>query len=154
MKFSLVAALLVALAVAHGSEAVSLAKRDVQSELNRITKFITDMSDTITNSTQDVVERMQALEMTNTTQTYIKNSKAKIQPLVDKVQSEAAKLQEQVKPFIANINDKIKPLTDNFNAQVRPLTDDFHAQVKPLADMMVNLFKQVMDQTKALVIPQ
>merc|ERR1712035_259341 len=125
MKFSLVAALVVVLAVAHGTEAVSLVKRDIQSEVDRITTIINDMSASITAATRDMVEKVKALEVTNTAQTYMEDSRAKIQPL-----------------------------TDNFNAQVKPLTDNFHAQVKPLTDMMENFFKQVMDQTKALLPPQ
>ncbi|XP_042280736.1 type-4 ice-structuring protein LS-12-like [Thunnus albacares] len=154
MKFSLVAALVVVLAVAHGTESVSLVKRDVQAEVDKITKLINDMSTSITSATQEMVEKVKALEVTNTAQTYMEDSRAQIQPLVEKVQAEAAKLQEQVKPFIANIEDQIKPLTDNFNAQVKPLTDNFHAQVKPLTDIMEKFFKQVMDQTKALLPPQ
>ncbi|KAI3361333.1 hypothetical protein L3Q82_013512, partial [Scortum barcoo] len=154
MKFSLVAALVVVLAVAHGTQAGSLVKRDTQAELDKITKIINDMSASITVATQDMVEKVKALEMTNTAQTYMEDSRAKIQPLVEKVQAEATKLQEQVKPFIANIEEQIKPLTDNFNAQVRPLTDNFHAQVQPLTDMMEKFFQQVMDQTKALLPPQ
>merc|ERR1711962_89658 len=127
MKSSLVAALFVVLTVAHGTESVSLVKRDVQAEVDKITKLINDMSTSITSATQE---------------------------LVDKVQAEAIKLQKQVKPYIANIEDKIKPLTNNFNAQVKPLTDNFHAQVKPLTDLMEKFFKQVMDQTKALLPPQ
>ncbi|XP_060938038.1 type-4 ice-structuring protein LS-12 [Limanda limanda] len=143
MKFSLVAALVVLLAVAHGSEAVSLVKRDAQSEVDKITDFLKEMSASITSSTQDVVEKLKALEVTNTAQTYIKDGQAKIQPLVDNVQAEAAKLQEQVKPYITNIDDKITPLTD-----------DLHDQVKPLVDMMLNLFQQVVNQTNALLPPQ
>ncbi|XP_073342287.1 antifreeze protein type IV [Pagrus major] len=154
MKFSLVAALVVVLAVAHGSEAVSLVKRDVKSEVDRITKVINDMSASITVATQDLVEKVKALEVTNTAQTYVEDSRAKILPLVEKVQAEAVKLQEQVKPFIANIEDQIKPMTDNFNAQVKPLTDNFQGQVKPLTDMIEKLFQQMMDQTKALLPPQ
>ncbi|XP_071327039.1 type-4 ice-structuring protein LS-12-like [Trachinotus anak] len=154
MKFSLVAALVVVLAVVHGSEAVSLVKRDLQSDVDRLTKLISDMSASITTATQDMVEKVKALDVTNTAQTYMEDSRAKIQPLVDKVQAEAAKLQEQVKPFIANIEDQIKPLTQNLNAQVKPLTDNFHAQVKPLTDMMEKFFQQAMDQTKALLPPQ
>merc|ERR1711976_915065 len=132
MKFSLVAALVVVLAVAHGTQAVSLVKRDAQSDLDQITKLINDMSTSITSATQDMVEKMKTMEVTNTAQTYMEDSRAKIQPLVEKVQAEAAKLQEQVKPFIANIEDQIKPLTD----------------------MVEKLFQQVMDQTKALLPPQ
>ncbi|CAK6958985.1 antifreeze protein type IV [Scomber scombrus] len=154
MKFSLVAALVVVLAVAHGTESVSVVKRDVQAEVDKITKLINEMSAGITTATHDMVEKVKALEVTNTAQGYVKDSRAQIQPLVEKVQAEAAKLQEQVKPFIANIEDQLKPLTDNFNAQVKPLTDNFHAQVKPLTDIMEKLFQQVMDQTKALLPPQ
>merc|ERR1712189_145732 len=143
MKFSLVAALVVVLAVAHGTESVSLVKRDVQAEVDKITKLINDMSTSITSATQEMVEKVKALEVTNTAQTYMEDSRAQIQPLVEKVQ-----------PFIANIEGQIKPLTDNFNAQVKPLTDNFHAQVKPLTDIMEKFFKQVMDQTKALLPPQ
>ncbi|XP_071378096.1 antifreeze protein type IV [Centroberyx affinis] len=154
MKFSLVAALVVVLAVAHGTESVSLVKRDIPSEVDRITQFIKDMSATLTSATQDMVEKVKAHELTNKAQTYMEDSRAQIQPLVDKVQAEAEKLQEQLKPFIANIEDQIKPMTDNFQAQVKPLTDNFHAQVKPLTDQMEKLFAQLMDQTKALLPPQ
>ncbi|XP_058492281.1 type-4 ice-structuring protein LS-12-like isoform X1 [Solea solea] len=154
MKFSLVTALVVVLAVSHGSEAKSLLKRDVQSEVDRVTKLIRDMSASITAATQDMVEKVKVLELTNTAQTYMEDNRPKIQPLVDKVQAEAAKLQEQVKPYFANIKDQMKPLTDNFNAQVKPLTDDFYTQVQPLTTMMEKFFQQVMDQTKALLPPQ
>merc|ERR1711980_24445 len=154
MKFSLVAALVVMLAVAHGTEAVSLAKRDVQAEVDRITKIINDMSASITTATQEMVEKVKAMEVTNTAQTYIEDSKTKIQPLVDRVQAEAATLQEQLKPLITNIEDKIKPLTDNISAQVGPMTDKLHSQVRPLTDMVEKLFQQVMDETKALLPPK
>ncbi|XP_041842838.1 type-4 ice-structuring protein LS-12-like isoform X1 [Melanotaenia boesemani] len=154
MKFSLVAALVVVLAVAHGSEAVSLVKRDTQADLDRLTQLIKDMSVSITTATQEMVEKIKTLEMTNTAQTYVEEGKAKIQPLMEKVQAEAAMLQEQVQPYITNIEDHIKPLTDNFHAQVKPLTDNFHTQVKPLTDMMEKLFQQVVDQSKVLLPPQ
>ncbi|XP_059195546.1 type-4 ice-structuring protein LS-12-like [Centropristis striata] len=154
MKFSLVATLVVVLAVAQGAVAGSVVKRDAQSDLAKINKLINDMSASITSATQDMVQKVKALEVTNTAQTYVEESKAKIQPLVKKVQDEAAKLQEQVKPFITNIEEQIKPLTDNFHAQVKPLNDNFHAQVKSVSDVMERFFKQVMDQTKALMPPQ
>ncbi|XP_047453814.1 type-4 ice-structuring protein LS-12-like [Mugil cephalus] len=154
MKFSLVAALVVVLAVAHDSEALSLVKRDVQTDVDQITKLIRDMSASITSATQDMVEKVKALEVTSTAQNYMEDSRAKILPLVEKVQTEAAKLQEQVKPYISNIEDQIQPLTDNFASQVKPLTDNFHTQVKPLTDMMEKFFKQVVEQTKVLMPPQ
>lgn len=85
---------------------------------------------------------------------YMADSRAQIQPLVEKVQAEATKLQKQVKPFIANIEDQMRPITENFKTQVLPLTDNVHAQVKPLADLMEKFFMQVLDQTKALLPPQ
>lgn len=51
-----------------GNEAVSLVKRDVQSEVDRITKLINDMSASIITATQDMVENVKALEVTNTAQ--------------------------------------------------------------------------------------
>ncbi len=51
-----------------GTQAVSLVKRDVQSEVDRITKIINDMSASITSATQDMVEKVKALEVTNTAQ--------------------------------------------------------------------------------------
>ncbi|KAK9514261.1 hypothetical protein VZT92_027740 [Zoarces viviparus] len=100
MKFSIIAALVVVLAVAHGTEAGSLVKRDAQINLSQMTKLIKDMSASITSATQDMVDKVKALEMTNTAQTYAENSRSQIQPLVEKV----------------------KPLTDNFYSQVKPLT--------------------------------
>ncbi|XP_012732164.2 antifreeze protein type IV [Fundulus heteroclitus] len=143
MKFSLVAALLVVLALAYGSEARALVKREVQAEVDGISQVLKEMSARISTVTQDMVEKMKALEMTNSAQTYMEDSRAKIQPLVERVQAEATKLQEQVKPFISNIEEQVQPLTDNFNAQVQPLTD-----------MMEKFLQQVMEQSKALLPPQ
>uniref|UniRef100_A0A3B3VF76 Antifreeze protein type IV n=1 Tax=Poecilia latipinna TaxID=48699 RepID=A0A3B3VF76_9TELE len=148
MKFSLVATILVVLAV---SEARSLVRREVQAEVDRITQLLRDMSTSVTMATQDMVEKMKALEMTNTA-TYMEDSQVKIQPLVEQVQSEAAKLQEQVKPLISNIEERVRPLTDDFNAQF--LTDNLQNQVKPLTNMMEKFLQQVMEQSKALLSPQ
>lgn len=51
-----------------GSEAVSLVKRDVRSDVDRITRLINDMSSSITSATQDMVEKVKALEVSNTAQ--------------------------------------------------------------------------------------
>ncbi|XP_020500141.2 antifreeze protein type IV [Labrus bergylta] len=154
MKFSLVAALVVVLAVAHGSDAGSLVKRDVQADVDKITGLINDMSASLTATTQELVDQVKALDVTNTAQTYMENSKAKLQPLVEKAQAEAAKMQEQIKPFIASMEEQMKPLTDAFDIQVKPLTDNIQEQVKPLTDMLEKFLQQVMDQTKALMPPQ
>lgn len=81
-------------------------------------------------------------------------SGGQIQPLVVKVQAQATKLQEQVKPYIANIEQLMTPITENFKTQVLPLTDNVQAQVKPLAAMIVQVFTEVLEQTKALLPPQ
>lgn len=57
-----------------GSEAVSLVKRDIQSEVDRLTKIFTDMSASITSATQDMVEKMKTLDMTNTAQWLTTNT--------------------------------------------------------------------------------
>lgn len=51
-----------------GTEAVSLVKREVPSEVDMITKIIKDMSVTITSATNDMVEKVKALELTNQAQ--------------------------------------------------------------------------------------
>ncbi|KAF7226566.1 type-4 ice-structuring protein LS-12 [Nothobranchius furzeri] len=142
MKFSLVATLLV-LAAVYGSEAASLVKRDVQSDVDKFTQLFKDMSISVSAATQEMIEKMKALEMTNAAQTYMEDSRVKIQPLMETVQSEATRLQEQVQPYIINMEEHMKPLTDNLNAQVKPLTD-----------MMEKFFQQVMDQSKTLLPPQ
>ncbi|XP_054903188.1 type-4 ice-structuring protein LS-12-like isoform X2 [Poeciliopsis prolifica] len=148
MKFSLVATILVVLAVAHGSVARSLVKRELQPEVDRITQVLREMSTFVSTATQDMMEKMKAPEMTNTAQTYMEDSRAKIQPLVE----QAAKLQEQIKPIISNIEEHIRPITDDFNGQV--LTDNLQNQMKPLTDMMEKFLQKVMDQSKALLPPQ
>ncbi|XP_068558277.1 type-4 ice-structuring protein LS-12-like [Cebidichthys violaceus] len=154
MKFSIIAALVVVLAVAHGTEAGSLVKRDAQINVSQMTKLIKDMSASITSATQDMVEKVKALEMTNTAQTYAENGRSQIQPLVDKVMAEATKLQEQVKPLVSNVEEHIRPIMENFNTQVKPLSDNFYGQVKALTDVMEKFFQQVTDSTKALPPPQ
>ncbi len=51
-----------------GTQAGSLVKRDAQAEVDKITKIINDMSASITSATQDMVEKVKALEVTNTAQ--------------------------------------------------------------------------------------
>lgn len=60
--------------VLTGSEAVSLMKRDIQSEVDRITKLINEMSTSITSATQDMMEKMKVLDMTNTAQWVTTNT--------------------------------------------------------------------------------
>lgn len=51
-----------------GSEAGSLVRRDVQAEVAKISKIINNMSASITAATQDMVEKVKALEVANTAQ--------------------------------------------------------------------------------------
>ncbi|XP_017288781.1 antifreeze protein type IV [Kryptolebias marmoratus] len=139
MKLSLVASLLVVLAFACG-EARTLVKRDVPSDVDKITQLFRDMSTSLSAATQEMVEKMKASEMTNTAQTYMEGS---IQPLTETFQAEASKLQEQVKPYISNIEEHMKPLTENLQTQV-----------KPLADMMEKLLQEIVDQSKTLLPSQ
>ncbi|XP_054478416.1 type-4 ice-structuring protein LS-12-like [Anoplopoma fimbria] len=150
MKFSIIAALVVVLAVAHGTEAKSVVKRDAQSDMDKFAKLISEMSASITSTTQDMVEKVKALEVTNTAQTYVVDSMSKIQTLAERVQAEATNLQEQAKPYIGNIEEHIRPMTENF----KTLTDNLQAQVKTLTDMMPRFFQQVMDQIKELLQAQ
>lgn len=51
-----------------GTEAMSLANRDVQAEVDRITRILKDMSASIATATQDMVEKVKTLEVSNTAQ--------------------------------------------------------------------------------------
>ncbi|XP_068613540.1 antifreeze protein type IV [Brachionichthys hirsutus] len=139
MKVSLVFLLL---AVAYGADAMSVEKRDIQDGVDRITKLVREMSASLTDTTKDVVEKMKASEVASTAQNYMEGSKARMQPLVEKVQAGAAQLHEQLRPFIANIEDELKPLTQNVSAHVKPLTD-----------MMETFFQQMVKHTKAMLPP-
>ncbi|XP_056142849.1 type-4 ice-structuring protein LS-12-like [Lampris incognitus] len=158
MRVSLVAALVLVLAIGHGAEAASLMKSEAPSAVEMITKIIKEMSAIVTGTTQGMVQKLKSHELTNKAQMYIEDSRAQIQPLVEHVQIEAGKLQEQVKPYFTNIEEQMKHLTDNLQAQIIPLAENFNVQIKPLADkfqtQVERLFQQVMDQTKALLPPQ
>ncbi|KAL6109647.1 antifreeze protein type IV [Pungitius pungitius] len=143
MNFSITAALVLALAAAHGAGAGPLVRRDAQAELDKIAKLIGAVSAGLTDATQEVVEKIKTLEVTNSAQTYMEDGRSQIQPLVDKVQAEATKLQEQVKPFVSDMEE-----------QIRPVMENLQTQVKPLADTMVKILQQLMDRTKALPAPQ
>ncbi|XP_068180721.1 antifreeze protein type IV [Antennarius striatus] len=129
MKVSLVFLLL---AVAYGTEAMSVERRDIQAGVDRITKLVQDISASLTDTTKDMMEKMKTSEVASTAQNYMEGSKARVQPLVEKVQAGAARLQAQLRPLIANVN----------------------AHVKPLTDMVETFFQQMMKHTQALMPPQ
>lgn len=145
MKFSLVAALVVVLAI--GCESSSLVKRDIPAEIETLTKYF-----------QDAIETVKSHELISQAQGYLEEGKTQITPLTDKIQEHAEKIQEQMKPFVSDIEKQVRPIADNLQAQFMPLVDKMQAQFKPLADdlqaQMEQLFQTVVDQTKALLPPQ
>ncbi|XP_061112195.1 type-4 ice-structuring protein-like [Conger conger] len=127
MKFSLVAALVVVLALAIGSESVSVVKREAP-EMDKVTEYLNELSATLTRTTQDLVEKLNAQE------------------LAGQAQSMAAKVQEQLKPLATEIEDKLKPLAESMQAKLKPMADALQAQIQ-------DLWKAVQEQTKALAAP-
>ncbi|XP_062841859.1 type-4 ice-structuring protein LS-12-like [Trichomycterus rosablanca] len=133
MKFSLIAAIAVVLAI--GSESASLVKRespDMLPEFEKITKYFQDMVDSL-----KVIE---APQLADKAKAYIEESKAQLQPMVEN-------LHEQLKPLSGNIEDQFKPLADSMQAQITSYGNIMQAQVE-------DLFKFVVDQTKAILPPQ
>ncbi|KAM9406082.1 uncharacterized protein ACWYII_029065 [Salvelinus alpinus] len=145
MKFSLIAALVVVLAI--GCESGSLVKRDIPAEIETLKKYF-----------QDAIETVKSHELISQAQGYLEEGKTQITPLTDKIQEHAEKIQEQMKPFVSDIEKQVRPMADNLQAQLMPLVDKMQAQFKPLADdlqaQMEQLFQTVVDQTKALLPPQ
>nr|XP_029537387.1 type-4 ice-structuring protein LS-12-like [Oncorhynchus nerka] len=152
MKFSIVAALVVVLAI--GCESSSLVKRDIPAEIETLTKYF-----------QDAIEKVKSHELISQAQGYLEEGKTQITPLTDKIQEHAEKIQEhaekiqeQMKSFVSDIEEQVRPMADNLQAQFMPLVDKMQAQFKPLADdlqaQMEQLFQTVVDQTKALLPPQ
>ncbi|XP_065154898.1 uncharacterized protein [Paramisgurnus dabryanus] len=129
MKFSLIAVLVVALAI--GSESASLVKRDASAELEKIAKYFQDLVDNLKN--------VEAPEMANKAKAYFEESRAQFQPMVEK-------LQEQLKP-LSNIEDQIKPLAASVQAQVAPLSELVQSQVD-------DMLKFVVEKTKAIMPPK
>ncbi|XP_020353702.1 type-4 ice-structuring protein LS-12-like [Oncorhynchus kisutch] len=134
MKFSIVAALVVVLAI--GCESSSLVKRDIPAEIETLTKYF-----------QDAIEKVKSHELISQAQGYLEEGKTQITPLTDKIQEHAEKIQEQMKSFVSDIEKQVRPMADKLQAQFKPLADDLQAQ-------MEQLFQTVVDQTKALLPPQ
>ncbi|XP_016341394.1 type-4 ice-structuring protein LS-12-like [Sinocyclocheilus anshuiensis] len=130
MKFSVIAVLVVTLAI--GSESASLVKRDAPAELDKIAKYFQDLVDNLKN--------IEGTELANKANVYFEQSRAQLQPMVEK-------LQEQLKPLSSNIEDHIKPLAASVQAQVAPLAGLVQTHVE-------DVLKFVADQTKAILPPQ
>ncbi|CAM4704729.1 unnamed protein product [Leuciscus chuanchicus] len=130
MKFSLIAVLVVALAI--GSESVSLVKRDVSAELDTIAKYFQDLVDNLKN--------VEGPELASKATAYLEQSRAQFQPMVEK-------LQEHLKPLSSNIEDHIKPLAASVQAQVAPLAGMVQTHVE-------DVLKFVAEKTKDILPPQ
>ncbi|NP_001038953.1 antifreeze protein type IV precursor [Danio rerio] len=130
MKFSLIAVIVVALAI--GSESASLVKRDAPAELDKIAKYFQDLVDNLKN--------VEGAELANKANAYLEQSRAQFQPMVEK-------LQEQLKPFSGNIEEQIKPLAASVQSQVAPLAGMVQTHVE-------DMIKFVADQAKAMLPPQ
>ncbi|KAF4076114.1 hypothetical protein AMELA_G00226780 [Ameiurus melas] len=132
MKF-LIAAFVVTLAI--GSQAASLVKREspeLPPEVEKIASYF-----------QDFVQNLKALEtpeLANKAKSYIDESRAQLQPMIEK-------LQEQLKPLSSNLEEQIEPLAASVRAQITPYTNLMQSQIE-------DLVKFVVDQTKAVLPPQ
>ncbi|KAI4902668.1 hypothetical protein NFI96_016232, partial [Prochilodus magdalenae] len=129
MKIALIAALIAVLAI--GSESASLVKREVPEELQKIGQYFQGLFDSL--------KSVESTELANAAKSYIEESRAQFQPMVEK-------LHEQLKP-LANIDEQIKPLAASLQAQLTPYTDLVQTQVEDVLRFMV-------DQTKAILPPQ
>ncbi|XP_077070144.1 uncharacterized protein LOC143722628 [Siphateles boraxobius] len=130
MNFSLISVLVVALAI--GSESVSLVKRDAPAELDAIAKYFQELVDNLKN--------VEGPELASKANAYLEQGRAQFQPMVEK-------LQEQLKPLSSNIEDHIKPLAASVQAQVAPLAGMVQTHVE-------DVLKFVAEKTKAILPPQ
>ncbi|XP_072537660.1 apolipoprotein A-II-like [Salminus brasiliensis] len=128
MKFALIAALVVVLAI--GSESASLVKREVPEELQKVGQYFQGLV--------DALKTVEGPELANMAKSYVEQSRSQIQPMIEK-------LQEQLK--LSNIDDQIKPLAASLQAQIAPYTDLVQTQVEDALRFMV-------DQTKAIMPSQ
>ncbi|XP_072572184.1 type-4 ice-structuring protein-like [Paramormyrops kingsleyae] len=135
MKFPITAIML--LALIHGSESFTVAKRDVSADVDKLTKYVQDLSTIVTSVTRELVEKVKNHELTGKAQTYLEQGKVHLQPLADK-------LQENLKPLTSSIEKTLKPLTDSVQAQVEPLIES----------VMEEMWKKVMNRVKALLPDQ
>merc|ERR1712131_119175 len=115
MKFSLVAALVVVLALAQGSRAEAPDVEKVFEDLRlKLTKTAQELSDQI--KTQDLVGQAQA---------FVQEGQAQLEPL-------ASDLQEQLKPLGDNLQAQLKPLVDNFQTQMQDIITKLMDQAKAI----------------------
>ncbi|XP_041739718.1 type-4 ice-structuring protein [Coregonus clupeaformis] len=118
MKFSL-AALVVMLALAHGSQAAQ------SPEFEKLAQYFQDLSAQLTSTTQELVQKIQA-------ETFLEDGKAQLQQIQAKLAPLADNMQAQLKPLAENMQAQLKPLVDNVQAQIEDLFRKVMDQTKAL----------------------
>uniref|UniRef100_A0AAZ3Q6U3 Type-4 ice-structuring protein LS-12-like n=1 Tax=Oncorhynchus tshawytscha TaxID=74940 RepID=A0AAZ3Q6U3_ONCTS len=119
MKFSL-AALVVVLALAHGSQAAQC------PEVEKLTQYFQDLSAQLTSTTQELVQKIQS-------ETFLEDGKAQLQQIQAKLAPLADDMQAQLKPLAENMQAQLKPLVDNVQAQIEDLFRKVMDQTKALS---------------------
>ncbi|XP_021427891.2 type-4 ice-structuring protein [Oncorhynchus mykiss] len=118
MKFSL-AALVVVLALAHGSQAAQ------SPEVEKLAQYFQDLSAQLTSTTQELVQKIQS-------ETFVEDGKAQLQ-----------QIQAQLAPLADNMQAQLKPLAENMQAQLKPLVDNFQAQIEDLFRKLMDQTKSL-----------
>merc|ERR1711970_1157734 len=103
MKFSIVAALVVVLALAQGSRAAE------SPEVEKMRQFIEDMKNQVLTSTQ----------------TLMAEGQTQLEPL-------AASIEEQIKPLAENMQKQLSPMIESFKSQVSELIRQATEQAKAI----------------------
>ncbi|KAK6327560.1 hypothetical protein J4Q44_G00032050 [Coregonus suidteri] len=118
MKFSL-AALVVLLALAHGSQAAQ------SPEVEKLAQYFQDLSAQLTSTTQELMQKIQS-------ETFVEDGKAQLQ-----------QIQAQLAPLADNMQTQLKPLAENMQAQLKPLVDNFQAQMEDLFRKLMDQTKSL-----------
>ncbi|XP_071770830.1 type-4 ice-structuring protein-like [Centroberyx gerrardi] len=127
MKFSLIAALVVVLALAQGSLSAEV------SDLEKIGQYFEDMKSKLT---QELTDNIRVQELANQAQTFLEDKRTQLEPV-------ATQFQDQMRTVAASVEEQLKPLAATVQAQVQPLVDDFQKQ-------MQDILQKLMDQAKAI----
>ncbi|XP_062395682.1 uncharacterized protein LOC134083372 [Sardina pilchardus] len=135
MKFTLAIALLV-LVISHGTESASLVKRDVPAEIQKITKFLEDISSMFTTTVTELVEKIKATDLTSENEAYLQEGKAQVQPLLQPL---AASVEAQVEDLLRKAMDLTKAL---LTPQIDPKTPGLNSTVRAM-HLFLSVYKPV-----------
>lgn len=136
MRFSLVPAVVMVIALACGAKSAALVKRETKAhlEVDSLIKYIQDISSLMTKTTRHLADVTKTHELTEKANAYIEEGRTQLEPLVHQIQ-------EELKPLAASIKDQLKPMTESMQAQLQPFRD----QVQP---QLENIWKTLLDATK------